>query len=161
MAWAAPSFEEAYEAHFHCVFRYLSSRTANEQDAQDVAAEVFSRAYQHWSGFRADSSVRTWLFSIARNTLTSHYRRRRHHEPLGPHHTTVASHEAEFLRQEERVELLAVVHCLPDDQQELLALRFAGGLRCREIAEVVGKTEAAVKMALHRTVEKLRKEYEA
>ena len=64
------------------------------------------------------------------------------------------------LRREEERRVAAAVQRLPALQQEVVRLRFAGGLRCAQIADVLGKREGAVRMALSRALNLLRTLYE-
>jgi RNA polymerase sigma-70 factor (ECF subfamily) len=64
------------------------------------------------------------------------------------------------VRQEEVRYLLELVHQLPSEKQELIALRFAGGLKVREIARVLDRSESAVKTELSRTLHYLKERYD-
>jgi RNA polymerase sigma factor (sigma-70 family) len=71
------AFDRLYKAHrqeiYGLCFRFLSRR----EDAEDVAQEVFSRAWQHLASFRSESSFRTWLWEIGRNLCLNHLRARK------------------------------------------------------------------------------------
>jgi RNA polymerase sigma factor (sigma-70 family) len=63
------------------------------------------------------------------------------------------------LRAEERRELLTLIRRLPEEQQDALALRFAAGMRCPQIAQITGRNEDAVRKLLSRAVTRLRREW--
>lgn len=106
-----------------------------------------------------------WLFRIARNVLTDAHRRRPSvlvWESLPESLLGVdADLERSVLRQGALARLRVLFNRLDADKRELLRLRFAGGLNAREIGEVVGKREVAVKKQLTRTLHTLKEQYHA
>ncbi len=135
------SFGLLYETHRLAVYRYLRSRTATEDDALDLAADTFERAFGSLGSFRRrDGGVQAWLLRIARNAAIDAHRRKRRTVDLaeaGPHLVRVTA-EAERV-DHERSEIQDLVARLPDDQREAIRLRYAGGLTAREIGRVLGK----------------------
>jgi len=158
-------FAPIYERYFSRVYRYCLRRVDRPEDAEDLACLVFIRAL---AGLRAyqGGSVAAWLFRIAHNAVANHLRDRRPHAPLD-HLTEISTNMsdpgeqalARLLREEERQRIAHLVARLPHDQRELLALRIAGQLSAREIGAVLGKSEGAVRVALHRVLGQLRAAY--
>ena len=156
------AFAPLYRRYVTPIYRYLFSRTGNEADAQDLTAQVFLEALEGLPRYRERGSFAAWLFTIARRRATDQYRRRSplplddvpdpndDNDPL-PH---VIEHEAL-----DRVKDLIVQ--LDDDQRELLRLRFAAGLTFGQIGIILGRSEAAVKMAVHRLLDQLRAKWGA
>lgn len=68
--------------------------------------------------------------------------------------------EAQVAREERFARLYNLVHMLPDEQQELIALKFGAGLNNRRIAELLNKNESAVGSAVYRIIQKLRQQWE-
>jgi RNA polymerase sigma-70 factor (ECF subfamily) len=62
----------------------------------------------------------------------------------------------QLVEAEERQQMQRLVAALPEEQRELIALRVTGGLSAKEIGQVVGKSEGAVRVAIHRTLQQLR-----
>src|SRR3990170_1331780 len=78
-------FTERYHQFFPRVFAYVYGRVRNGTLAEDVVSEVFERALIKADSLRNDDAFGTWLFTIARNVVTSHARRRaREHCPSDP-----------------------------------------------------------------------------
>jgi len=69
--------EEIYRKYSAELFGYLSSLTRSTSDAEDLLSEVFIRALTGLASFRGESSVRTWLYAIARNVWLEHLRKTR------------------------------------------------------------------------------------
>jgi RNA polymerase sigma-70 factor, ECF subfamily len=149
-----------YQRHARAVLAYLCRRLPSLADAEDALADVFLAALTSC----ADGTVPAigWLLLVARRRVADFYRERERH-PLSvlPLDKPTSEHEPETLslKDEERRELLAMIAQLPDEQQEVLALRFAAGLRSAEIAAVIGKSEEATRAMLSRAVRRLRKEW--
>lgn len=169
---AAPSdtgpldFDLLYENYAERIYRYCLRRVGQPQEAEDLASLVFTRAWAALATYRGGSEA-AWLFRIAHNAVANHLRGRKPQVSLEALLTTGGA-SADFLAgpgeemldnligREDRAELAALVEKLKPDQRELLALSVAGGLTAREVGEVLGKSEAAVWMAFHRLVKRLR-----
>ncbi|MGI8916525.1 MAG: RNA polymerase sigma factor [Chloroflexota bacterium] len=164
---AASAFEDRYAQYLPRIYRYLYARCGNAEDAADLAQQVFLQALTARHPYREGSvPFAAWLFRIARNLAVDAQRRRRPQvawelvpEALQP----VASDNPEtaILQQEAATRLHALLLRLALDKRELLALRFAGGLTCREIGLILGKSEDAIKKQLTRTLAALKEDYHA
>lgn len=114
--------------------------------------------------YKGKSAFRSWLFSIAHNVLVDYYRRKRRDVPASDGAEALAYRDAplgpeeQVLQRELFGRVGAALRRLPFGQQEALVLKFSGGLRNQEIAQVLGKSEGAVKMLIFRGVETLRRE---
>ncbi len=156
-------FAQVYREHVTRVYRYIHARVGNREDAEDLTAQVFFEALEKWPSYREQGKVAAWLFTIARRRVADYYRRHRRSisldtvPPLSDPHTPWDGVE----REEELTHLAQLVTELSDNEQELLRLRFAAGLTYREMAEVLGRSEAAVKMAVHRLIRRLARMWEA
>ncbi len=157
------AFAELYRRYVGPVYRYLYSRLGHAAEAEDLTAQVFSEALQALPGYRERERFAAWLFSIARRRAADHFRRLRPHEPLDerlPDPAKDADLLAQALRAEALERLAELVGGLSEAEQELLRLRFAGGLSYAEIGAVVGKQEGTVKMAMHRLLRRLEQDWE-
>jgi len=151
-------FGALYERHRLSVFRYLRGRTTSDDDALDLTAVTFEKAFANLGRFRRrDGGVQAWLFRIARNAAIDSHRR---HRPT----TVLAAADAQLGRaaveadriDDQRTDVLDLVSRLPEDLREVLLLRYAGGLTAREIGIVIGKREGAVQKQIERGLTALR-----
>jgi RNA polymerase sigma-70 factor (ECF subfamily) len=153
----AEAFAPLYERHLQRVYRYLRARGANEDDAAELAALTFERALTHIDRYQPGGpGFAPWLLRIARNAFVDSVRRQSHGElDLNAAAGLMApgqSPEEAVIAAEESRWIASLVARLPEAQRDALALRFAGGLTSREIAQVIGKSEAATKKLLTRSI---------
>lgn len=156
-------FVRRYEAHRLPVFRYLRSRSPTDEEAADLTAMTFERAWGARHSERANSDrYAAWLFSIARH-LAIDAARRRATERRGllrwPRSEPAPDPATLVLRDESERLLRARLATLPELQREVLLLRFAGGLGAREIGLVVGKREEATQKLITRALGRLKEAY--
>lgn len=139
-------------AHF-----YLGDR----HSAEDVSQETFLRAYRHWSDFRGDSSVKTWLTRITINLCRDHSARKMNSEqptdPLVLHRHPPFVMEDEAIRRLEKTTILRHLLELPMPFQEALYLYYYLDFSTAEIATALSINEGTVRSRLHRGREHLRK----
>jgi RNA polymerase sigma-70 factor (ECF subfamily) len=154
-------FAEKYQQFFPRVFAYVYGRVYNVHQAEDLVSEVFERAFLKRGSLRNDEAFATWLFTIARNLVTSHARKRGRESIVDPDIlksvvATTLSVENEVLVREE---VAAVVECLkkfPQREQDIVSLKFDAELANGQIAQIMGLSEANVRVILFRTLRKLR-----
>ncbi len=151
------AFKPIYEEYFPRIYRYCLRRVNRPQEAEDLTSQIFTRALTSLPSYRGGSFA-AWLFRIAHNTVANHWRDQRVTVPLEEIEGLGEGDETlgRMVDDEERQRVLGLVAALPDEQRELLALRISGGLSAREIGQVIGKSEGAVRVMIHRTVQQLR-----
>jgi RNA polymerase sigma-70 factor (ECF subfamily) len=154
----------AYEDEVWHVYGFLAYRLGSRADAEDLTQQTFERAARAADRFDPDrATARTWLLSIASNVLVDHLRsaaRRREVAADDPHALTrerAAPPEASLGID---ADLEAALATLDARQREVVALRFGGDLRGREIAELMGLSLANVQQILTRALRALRRELE-
>jgi RNA polymerase sigma-70 factor (ECF subfamily) len=154
------AFRALYRDLYPEVVRFVARRVPSRADAEDLTGRVFVAFVERLGDYdRARGSVRGWLLTFARNAVIDHLRRTRPAAPpdlLDLLPSDGDSPEGGLLLRERLGQLAALVRELPPDTRELLALRFADGLRHREIAGVLGLQEAAVKQRVSRALRDLR-----
>lgn len=159
-------FEGAYRAHAAAVYRFCLTQLREPAIAEDAAADVFAFALRGWRQVDQASGVKLWLFGIARNVVADHYRavrrRDRLHQLLRRRHRTIATPDPEGaaeLRDEVR-RVGEVIATLKRRDQVLLGLRVSSDMSHSDIAHVMGMSEEAVRVAIHRAVKKIRAQLE-
>lgn len=159
------AFAELYRRFLDRIYLYLRTRVACDEDAADLTQQVFLQAFDALPAYRQRGlPFAAWLFQIARNALTDSYRRRRRTisweaVPEDAQPFLALDLEANILRQESVAQLRKLLAQLDPAKRELLALRFGARLSTPQIAAIVGRSQAAVKKDLTRTLQKLKEHY--
>jgi RNA polymerase sigma-70 factor (ECF subfamily) len=159
------AFGALYRRYLPRVYRYVRAHSAGDDDAADLAQQVFLRALDALPAYRPRGApFAAWLFRIARNAAVDAARSRHptvdwQALPEALHPADERGPEAELLRHEDLRRLAGLLRTLDPAKRELLALRFAAGLSATEIAEVVGKRPEAVKKQITRTLQALKEQY--
>jgi len=146
------------------IFAMLYARTRRRMDAEDLTQEVFIRALEKLHRLREPDRFGPWLFSIAVNAHRDHWRRKKATEVFSlawrkksPVASPPEAEEKVVSRQFwDRVHVLA--KRLSATEREIFFLRFVDDLSIREVAEILGKSESAVKTHLYRALNKFRGE---
>ncbi|MBI4898689.1 MAG: RNA polymerase sigma factor [Actinobacteria bacterium] len=151
----AGAFEALYGRHHRGVYGFvfhLLGRGATAEDAEDIAQEAFSTAFNRMSEHRPEASFRSWLYTIARNRAYDQIRARK---PLSedvaefpPVSGTGAEGDAE--RRAEMAWLVVAMGELPERQREALVMRELGGFSYGEIANGLDTTVPSVKQLINR-----------
>jgi RNA polymerase sigma-70 factor (ECF subfamily) len=152
------AFAKLYRRHLERVYGYLLARVGNVQDAQDLTSQTFIAAWEGIGAFGNRGSFMAWLFGIARHKLHDHFRRQKFTLPLEA--AEQAPHPGSPLdkvvgRQLQMEQLALALRAISPDRAEALAWRVFGGLSTAEVGLVMGKSEAAVRMLVHRAVRDL------
>jgi RNA polymerase sigma-70 factor (ECF subfamily) len=145
------AFDAVYRRYLPRVYRYVRARTGSTPEAEDVAASVFVEALTGLSGYTEQGRFAAWLFTIARRQLAASRRREERSVVTGAEAPAVPASPVE-----ERDLVQRGLDALSEDGREALILRFYGGLKVQEVAEVLGKKESATKMLIHRSLRELR-----
>ena len=140
------------ERHAAAVSRFVAS-IGSRAEAEEVVQDTFVRAFASIDGFRGESSLRTWLFTIARRLVLDRRRStRRRGEQVEVQEADVATEYDALdgvLADETRARLRQAMAALTPTQREVFVLRVSEGLSYREIAEAVDTTEGAARVHYH------------
>jgi RNA polymerase sigma-70 factor (ECF subfamily) len=158
------AFEELVEENRERLYRTVMRIVRNHDDALDVIQESLLKAYGGIAGFRRESSFSTWITSIAVRESINKIKRDRFRTmislPFIAQRPATTGHNpedgAELSLIEKRVD--EAMKSLPVVQRAVFTMRFYEGLKIREIAELIGSSEGAVKASYFHATRKLRKQ---
>lgn len=161
------AYEELVHAFQGIAFRTAYVLSGNAADAEEAAQDGFVKAWRALGRFREGAPFRPWLLRIVANEARNRRRLagRRAHLALRAATEQVSgdaapSPESALLSAETRERLLAAVEALPDDQREMVSLRYFVGLSEREVAESLDLPVGTVKSRTSRALERLRESYD-
>jgi RNA polymerase sigma-70 factor (ECF subfamily) len=153
-----------YNRHHDAVYRYCVCRVADASLAQDLTCEVFVRMVENMDRFQARGRpLLAWLYTIARNLVADYYRAeaRTLHLPLDEALQVPAGGEGDLVRAVDRkLEadcLAAALRHLTEEQRQVVLLKFVEDLGNAEVAQILCKSEGAVKSLQHRALSALRR----
>lgn len=155
-------FEELYERYFARVHNYIRYRVISLDAADDIVSAVFEKVLDKYGSFDpAKANIEVWLFTIARNTLNDHFRRRkvRGWLSISDREEDIPSGETpeeEARRNEDCGRVLKAMSGLADQEREIVALRFTLGMGNNDIAALTGLSESNVGVIIFRALKKLK-----
>jgi len=158
------AFGLLYERYVGSIYNYIYYRTGNHHDAEDLTARTFYRALKHISRYvDRGAPFSAWLYRIAHNVVANWHRDRSRRQIISLDELVMGTlkREEPATLAEEREEqdmLLQAVRRLPPERQQLLILKFVEQMSNAEIAQVMGRTEGAIKSLYHRTLVALRED---
>lgn len=157
------AFEQLYSRHRTRLYRFLLRQLRDPALADEFFQDVWQRVIAAREGWKPEAAFTTWLFRIAHNRLTDHWRALKHRPPAPvdgeeraarvPDPDTPERNLSEF---EQRRRLQLALAELPDDQREVLQLRLEQELTLEEIGEITGVGRETVKSRLRYAMDKLR-----
>jgi RNA polymerase sigma-70 factor (ECF subfamily) len=161
-------FEGLYRKYVAQVYSFAYYELGDHHEAEDATERTFLAALANLGGFEerarpADgdgaSTFRVWLFQIARNAIAERRRRRRRH-PEAPLEAaaTVAGPldvEAAAVQHDATAAAVRAISRLPTDRRRAIILRFVDEMTTQEIAGVLGRSEGAVRVLIHRALRSL------
>jgi len=156
------ALEELYLLHFDRIYSYLHLSLGNRHDAEDLTTQTFLKMLEAIGRFRWQSApFSAWLFRIAHNLAMDHFRARRRvrteeevPEPAGAEESSAEEQALDSLGDAGMLEL---IERLSAEQRQVLTLKFLFGFANAEVAEILDKSEGAVKSLQHRALASLQK----
>ena len=122
-------FEQTYREYEQMIHRFLLRLCGNANLAEELTQETFYQAFKHWGSFRGQSSVSTWLCTIAKRQLYIS-------DALADSDRMMAAHR--------------LVHRLPEPMREVFTLRTFGDLSHQQIGSLFGKSDSWARVTYYR-----------
>ena len=149
--------DEIYRLYAGDVYRYILSLCRNEHLAQDLLQDVMLKAVTGFDKFRGDSSVKTWLFSIAKNLYLNHIKRADNRNLPIEEDVLPAEEQLEerIMDSSQALEIHRLVHALEEPYREVFTLRVFAELKFDDIGVIFGKTGNWARVSFYRAKEKI------
>jgi len=151
-----------YEKYFDDVYQYLLYFTNSKTEAEDLTQDTFIKVIKHYDSFRQQSSVKTWIISIAKRTAIDHYRKKKFISILPSILTDMRKSEdfipeAEMDQNEDWAVLQKALLKLKPEYRNVVILRGLKEYSVKETAEILDWKESKVKVDYHRAIKLLKK----
>ena len=142
-----------FERHHKHVFNFLYKMCGNRMLSEDLTQEVFYKLMKYRTSYNNGKFV-SWLFTIARNSLNTHFRRTsNNYEDMDSLDYKLVAEEEE---KKDYSDLHLAINQLDASDKELVILNRFQEIKYEELAEIVGSTPGAVKTKVSRALKKLK-----
>jgi RNA polymerase sigma-70 factor (ECF subfamily) len=152
------AFGQIYNLYFKKIYQFIFYRVGHKEVAEDLAEDVFLKAFSKISSVNKDSSFMGWLYQIARNRVIDYYRERKLTVTLEEVENTL-EYETNVIDivnlERQQIIFLKLLKELGTEQQTVLKLKFLENLDNTAIAEMLHKSEGAIRVIQHRAIAKL------
>jgi RNA polymerase sigma-70 factor (ECF subfamily) len=155
-------FRPLYNRYFDPIFRFIYRRTADEMLTADLCSQVFLKAMQRLDAYTYQGvPFSAWLFRIASNEVSQHYRQHQKNRVVSVEETSFADvmdelHEPD--NEQLRQAMILVLDQLKESDLQLIEMRFFERLPFKEIADILGITESNAKVKTYRILERMKKQ---
>ncbi|HEY6538486.1 MAG TPA: sigma-70 family RNA polymerase sigma factor [Candidatus Dormibacteraeota bacterium] len=148
-------FGELYDHYFPQIYRYVAARVRSAELAEDITSEVFFKALRAIGRYRPSGHpFSAWLYQIAINTITDHYRSRKRTEDSldsGPELPAPGVAVDDLVAERLGLgQIWQAIDALPEQQRNAMTLKYAQDLPLAEIGQILGKSEGAIKLLIYR-----------
>jgi len=151
-----------FDSYGEAVMTYILIMVRDYQQAEDLTQETFLKAFRNQHSFANQSSIKTWLFSIAHNTTRDYFRKK---HPL-QHYLGLTLKEIDNTALPEQLVALRYQHeqfyltlqRLKPSFRQIIIFRKLKGFSTKETSEILGFTESKVKMTLQRALKEFKEE---
>jgi len=152
------AFGELYSIFLDRIYRYVFYQVRDRMTAEDITEEVFVKAWQAIGSCKGkEATFSAWLYRIAHNHMIDTLRNKQKYTSIEMENIIDDSDpKVEIETALDRQELLAAVADLPQNQKEVIILKFIEELDNREISQVLGKREGAIRILQMRALTNLR-----
>jgi len=150
---------EIYNLYFKKIYRFIFFRVGHKEIAEDLAEEVFLKAFTKIASITNENSFEGWLYQVARNLVIDYYRQKKQVIALDEVENTL-EYETNVidivnLEGQQKI-LLKLIRELAPEQQMVIRLKFFEDLENGEIAQLMDKNEGAIRVIQHRAINKIK-----
>lgn len=153
------AFGELYMMHLDAIYRYVYFRVGDPHDSEDLTEQVFLKAWESLTGYKDYGHPFTsWLYRIAHNLIIDYHRRKKTvpdaniDDPEKPEAIQPHGMLNQIIDTEEASSLVSAIVRLPEEQQQVIILRFVEGMNHSEVARILNKSEGACRMIQNRAL---------
>jgi len=156
-------FSQIYDQYINKIYRFIYLKVSSQEKAQDLCSETFLRG---WRAFKENKNKidnpQAFLYRIARNLVIDHYREKGRTEVVSTDSVPIidpqANLEEDSLLESDLNDIRTALVGIKNEYQEIIIWHYIEDLSVPEIAQVLDKSEGAVRVMLHRALKSLKKE---
>lgn len=154
-----------YKRYSRRFFGFFYGMTKDGATSEDLVQNVFVRILKYKHTYKETGDFEVWAFQMARNVHKDHYRKNKRYafqETMDPYEQTLSeteNREVDMERSDELNYLKKALESLTDEKRELIELVRFQKVKYAKVAEMLGVTESAIKVRVHRILKELRESY--
>lgn len=152
-------FDDVYHMYFQDVFYYIRSLCTDQNIAEEVTQETFTKVLRSIDRFDGRKDIRAWLFTIAKNTYLDYCRKQKHYDYRQQMDALPDTPQPQFIEKLMDTETAFQIHrCLHEMQEpykEVFTLRAFGELPFDQIAKLFGKSSSWARVTFYRAKQKI------
>ncbi len=158
-AGSVEAFGELYSMYIDRIYRYVFYQVHNKETAEDLTEEIFMKVWRKIGKYRWEGHpFSAWLYRIAHNHVVDYFRTSRRHEPLDIDIPADGDQPEGELEQKQMQQMLSrALASLPQQQKQIIILKFIEGSSNRTIEQVMGKSQGAIRVMQMRALAALRR----
>ena len=152
-----------FERHHCALYGFIFHMIGNREESEDIVQNLFLRMLNYRHSFAGTGSFKTWMYHLARNLLNDYFKKNSKKPYMYPvdsfEEKNTAEHFGDIEKKQELQTLQMAMENLSNENRELLMLCRYEELKYHEIADLLGITEGAVKVRVHRALSQLKNSY--
>ena len=152
-------FAKFYQVNLDRIYRYVFFRTGQNRDvAEDLVSEIFMKAMKAFDRYDPKKSKSAWIYQIAHNHLANYYRDKKQTVDIDDVAFCLEGEDGKKVMEmrEEEMVLYNSLDQLNKNERQLVTMKYLEGYAYKDMAEIMGKSAASLKVATHRAMQKLR-----
>lgn len=154
-------FEDLYDTYYNSVYRYIYAAVKDKWNTEDIISTVFTKIYSHREKIIDVEGSKNWVFRIAHNAIIDFYRKNSKIIPIEEFLDRGKEENGyeQVLIKDEFSKVKKIIEQFPEETQNMIYMRYYGGLKFREIAEATDISENTIKSTVSRAIKKIKKVY--
>lgn len=154
------AFRELVSLYKERLYWHIRNMVKDHDDTDDVLQNTFIKIFNNIEGFKGDSKLFSWMYRIATNEAINHLNQKAkklniNYEGLQEHLVNNLESDVYFEGDEIQLKLQKAIASLPEKQQQVFNMKYFEELKYREISDILGTSEGALKASYHIAVKKI------
>ncbi|MBU0530879.1 sigma-70 family RNA polymerase sigma factor [Patescibacteria group bacterium] len=156
-------FEQFYRTNIDRIYRFVFFRVQSQEVAEDLTSEIFMKALKAFDRYDEEKSKAAWIYTIARNHIANYYRDKKDAIDIEEVAFSLMGEDGreEMEKSSDRMLLAKALDELSLEERRLVTLKHLEGYSYKEMAEILDKSDAALKVATHRAMKKLKVSFQS
>ena len=154
------AFRELVSLYKERLYWHIRNMVKDHDDTDDVLQNTFIKIFNNIEGFKGDSKLFSWMYRIATNEAINHLNQKAkklniNYEGIQEHLVNNLESDVYFEGDEIQLKLQKAIASLPEKQQQVFNMKYFEELKYREISDILGTSEGALKASYHIAVKKI------